>query len=55
MSQHWDTFMPHVAFFATRDINPGEELCYMRTDRASDLSSSVYACKCGRVGCTGKY
>jgi len=52
--QHWDSRVPHVAYFATRDINPGDELCYMRGD-GLELSSSDSTCKCGREHCSGKF
>ena len=49
-TQHWDARMPHVGFFATRDILPGEELAYYRQDEEAKRSSHE-VCHCNLEGC----
>jgi len=49
LTTHWDPFVPHVGFYAKRDIQPGEELSYMRTD-VEDCSSQLN-CACGHPDC----
>ena len=42
--------IPHVGFFATKDIEPMEELCYLRTDQQVSRQSGRN-CSCGLEGC----
>jgi hypothetical protein len=49
-TQHWDPKVPHAAFFATRDIEPGEELSYLRTNCEQ---KSHRVCKCQSPNCSG--
>ena len=51
LSSHWDKQLSHVAFVATRDIQPGEELEYMRRDGETPGKSSTMGCRCGRPDC----
>merc|ERR1719424_2685986 len=44
-TQHWDPKVPHVGFFATRDIEPMEELQYLRNDVAPS-KKSTRNCNC---------
>ena len=48
----WDKKVPHVGFFATRDIEPGEELLYLRGDEEPDRRG-FRICNCRREGCSG--
>jgi len=52
LTNHWDDRVPHVGFYAKREIAPGEELCYMRMDTLE--SSSHRNCCCGESGCNGR-
>ena len=52
LTNHWDSRVPHVGFFATRDIEALEELCYLRTDE-QPKSTSTRNCNCCRSGCSG--
>jgi len=52
LTQHWDPKVPHVGFFATKDIEPFEELCYLRTDEQPN-KSSTRNCNCQQKDCTG--
>lgn len=47
-----DQAVPHVGFYATRDIQPEEELTYLRTD--TEDKESVINCRCGHSKCAGK-
>ena len=51
--QHWDTQVPHACFFAKRDIEPGEELTYLRRD-CDPPSNSTKNCACGAPDCSGR-
>ncbi len=51
--QHWDMHIKHVGFFATRDIQPSEELAYLRLG-SPPPKSSIHICKCGHPQCAGK-
>ena len=50
-TQHWDSRVPHVGFFATRDIEPLEELQYLRQDVAP--KKSTRNCNCNGQPCSG--
>ena len=50
---HWDRAVPHVGLYAKRDIAPGEELSYMRTDEAV-RGGAARSCACGHEECTGR-
>jgi len=50
-TNHWDSRVPHVAFVATRDIEPMEELCYLRTDLQPNRRG--LNCICRRPACSG--
>ena len=41
-----------VGFFATRDIEPGEELTYLRSDIEPSPSNSDRNCNCGQPMCS---
>lgn len=49
----FDSLIPHLAFFAQRDISEGEELCYSYGPSSSNniLNKS---CLCMSQNCTGK-
>ena len=52
--QHWDRRLPHAAFFATKDIPPGEELTYRRDESATSEAKcrvSRVPCLCGHAEC----
>jgi hypothetical protein len=51
---HWDRSIPHVGFFATRDIQPGEELSYMRLDEGAAKKNEGRICACGHPECKGR-
>ena len=51
-TNHWDNKVPHVGFFATRDIEPGEELLYLRTDE-EPKAGGTRICGCQQEGCSG--
>ena len=51
-SNCWDKRVPHVGFFATRDIDPNEELLYLRGDTEPDRSG-FRICNCRSTGCSG--
>ena len=64
VSQHWDARVPHAAFFATRDISPGEILTYRRDEGATSVArafsgdprrrdAAAIQCQCGQVDCLG--
>ena len=55
-SAHWDTRMCHVGFYATRNIEPGEELSYLRLDEEPSKRSSRFerVCGCKRPECSGR-
>ena len=64
LSHHWDTRVPHAAFFATRDIIPGETLIYRRDESATPAAKAIsgdkrrrdaapIACHCGQKDCLG--
>ena len=66
LTQHWDRDKPHACFFATRDIEAGETLTYLRDQAAiTAVSGRVGAvvqggvapkpikCLCGHLGCRG--
>jgi len=54
LAAHWDTRLPHAAFYATRDIEAGEELCFSRDDeRGRDTDGQPVACRCGAYNCRG--
>ena len=50
-TSHWDKKIPHVGFYATRDIEPYEELTYLRIDK-EDKNSTIN-CHCGHPDCSG--
>ena len=64
VAHHWDARMPHAAFYATRDITPGEPLIYRR-DEAVTSSARAFSgdprrrdaaairCQCGHADCMG--
>lgn len=43
-----NSIIPHIAFFALKDINPGEELCFTYREE-----SAKYICLCGTSSCKG--
>jgi len=47
---HWDQAVPHVGFYATCDIQPGEELTYLRTDKPAARDGHL-RCMCGNEDC----
>lgn len=49
----WDKAVPHVGFFAKRDIEPGEELTYLRTDEQPKKGASHRICGCKHERCSG--
>jgi len=51
--QHWDATVQRIGFFATRDINPGEELTYLRKDEEPKQNSGKN-CACGQPNCSGR-
>ena len=51
-TSHWDPRLPQIGFYATRDIEPGEELTYLRTDGEPDLRKSHTTCGCRLPGCS---
>ena len=51
-TSHWDPRLPQIGFYATRDIEPGEELTYLRTDGEPDLRRSHTTCGCRLPGCS---
>ena len=56
LSEHWDAALPHVAFFATRDIAAGEELTYCRRVEPGFFGDEAPArrqCLCGCSNCRG--
>lgn len=53
LTQHWDAKVPHVGFYATRDIQPMEELSYMRLDEMAGRNA-VRNCYCGHQECCGR-
>ena len=65
LSHHWDTRIPHAAFFATRDIAPGEALIYRRDEAVTSVARafsgdrrrvgdvSPIKCFCGQEECLG--
>ena len=56
LTQHWDTALPHAAFFATRQIEAGEELTYRRDERSGVKGARAQreiACLCRHHGCKG--
>ena len=56
LSEHWDAALPHVAFFATRDIADGEELTYCRRVEPGFFGDEAPArrqCLCGCSNCRG--
>jgi len=56
LSEHWDAALPHVAFFATRDIEEGEELTYCRRVEPDFFGKEAAArqqCLCGSSNCRG--
>ena len=50
---HWDKRVFHVAFLAKCNIQPGEELTYLRVD-GPPPANSTKNCKCGAPGCNRK-
>lgn len=52
VTSHWDPRVPQVGFVATRDIEPGEELTYFRTDEEPKIGTSHQTCGCRKLGCT---
>lgn len=68
VSHHWDTRVPHAAFFATRDICPGETLTYRRDEAVTSAAKAISGhvtgdrrrrdaapirCRCGQKECLG--
>ena len=54
LGKHWDARLPHAAFFATRNIEAGEELTYRRDDRATSSLRAAHSrvrCLCGDRDC----
>lgn len=51
--QHWDKMTCHAVFVAKRNIDPGEELTYLRSD-ASPVDRSPFNCQCGDPECSGR-
>ena len=49
---HWDKKVVHAAFLAKRDIQPYEELTYMRRDEGAPHNSDLM-CGCGNPDCGG--
>ena len=50
---HWDKRVFHVAFLAKCNIQPGDELTYLRVD-GPPPANSTKNCKCGAPGCNRK-
>ena len=50
-THHWDHRYPHKGFYAKRDIQPNEELTYMR--EGTHVKGSQFNCHCGHEECTG--
>ena len=53
-ANNWDKEVPHVGYFATKDIEPGEELTYLRKDGVQPTRGEHRVCGCGLDGCTGR-
>ena len=53
LSHHWDKSVSHAVYIAKRDIQPGEELTYLRLDKEPPANSSKN-CGCGDPDCSGK-
>ena len=51
-SNLWDPCGAHVGFFSTRDIEPGEELMYLRED-GNPNPGTGRICGCGHRDCAG--
>jgi len=51
-TSHWDPQVPQVGFVATRDIEPGEELTYLRSDNEPNKRNSWQTCGCKQPGCS---
>ena len=51
-SNVWDPNGAHVGFFSTRDIEPGEELMYLREDENPNPGTGRI-CGCGHRDCAG--
>ena len=51
-TQHFDPKVAHIAFFAKREIEPGEELTYLRTDEEPSRTSE-FNCSCKHKDCSG--
>ena len=53
LGHHWDKMTCHAVFVAKRNIDPGEELTYLRSD-ASPVAASPFNCQCGDPECSGR-
>ncbi|NXD47169.1 EHMT2 methyltransferase, partial [Copsychus sechellarum] len=47
----WGGSFPHIAFFSSLHIRPGEELGFDYGDRFWDIKSKYFPCQCGSEKC----
>ncbi|KAL0163022.1 hypothetical protein M9458_042418, partial [Cirrhinus mrigala] len=50
-TSHQDLRFPHIAFFACKNINAGDELGFDYGDHFWDVKGKLFSCQCGSSKC----